>query len=108
MKPFPFEVAAFDLDGTLLDTAPDLTAAVNHMLGKLGRGVLSQEKVTNMIGGGMRLLIERALAATGTTSEKLVANALPVFLEYYESHLATRRDHIEEQRRRWPNSGDTE
>jgi phosphoglycolate phosphatase len=85
---FPFDVVAFDLDGTLLDTAPDLTLAVNHMLLKLDRGQLSQETVIKMIGGGMRLLMERTLGATGAATPDLVNAALPVFLDYYESHLA--------------------
>ena len=87
MKRFPFDVVAFDLDGTLLDTAPDLTAAVNHMLAHTGRHLLTQEEVTSMIGGGMRLLMERALAATGLVNPTLVADALPIFLNYYEAHL---------------------
>src|SRR6185295_6599951 len=37
MAGFPFDVIAFDLDGTLADTAPDLAAALNHALGRLGR-----------------------------------------------------------------------
>jgi phosphoglycolate phosphatase-like HAD superfamily hydrolase len=36
MQPFPFDVVVFDLDGTLADTAPDLTAALNHALDQLG------------------------------------------------------------------------
>ena len=52
MKRFPFDVVAFDLDGTLLDTAPDLTAAVNHMLAQSGRNELTQDEVIKMIGGG--------------------------------------------------------
>jgi phosphoglycolate phosphatase len=87
MKRFPFDVVAFDLDGTLLDTAPDLTAAVNYMLAQSGRNELTKEEVIKMIGGGMRLLIERTLAATGPVNPALVAEALPIFLAYYEAHL---------------------
>jgi phosphoglycolate phosphatase len=87
MKRFPFDVVAFDLDGTLLDTAPDLTAAVNHMLAQSGRNELTQDEVIKMIGGGMRLLMERTLAATGPVSPALVADASRIFLTYYEAHL---------------------
>src|SRR5690349_14854917 len=80
MKKFPFDVVAFDLDGTLLHTAPDLAASVNHMLAESGRDEPTQEAVIKMIGGGMRLLLERALAATGAMSPALVADALPIFL----------------------------
>lgn len=58
------------------------------MLAKLDRDQLSQERVIKMIGGGMRLLIERALTATGTIWPDLVNAALPLFLDYYENHLA--------------------
>ena len=47
---FPFAVIAFDLDGTLVDTAPDLTAALNHALGSLGRPAIDPESVA----GGRR------------------------------------------------------
>ncbi len=87
MKRFPFDVVAFDLDGTLLDTAPDLTAAVNYMLAQSGRNELTQNEVIKMIGGGMRLLMERTLAATGPANPALVADALPIFLAHYEAHL---------------------
>jgi phosphoglycolate phosphatase len=87
MKRFPFDVVAFDLDGTLLDTAPDLTAAVNHMLAQSGRNELTQDEVIKMSGGGMRLLMERTLAATGPVSPALVADASRIFLTYYEAHL---------------------
>ncbi len=98
MKQFPFHVVVFDLDGTLLDTAPDLTAAVNRMLAQFDRIHLSEKDVIKMIGGGMRLLIERTLAATGPVSPELLGAALPVFLEYYESHLA-------DQTRAYPGAG---
>ncbi len=55
----------FDLDGTLVDSAPQLTAAVNGALGPLGRRVLSIDEVRTMIGNGIGALTERALAATG-------------------------------------------
>jgi phosphoglycolate phosphatase len=90
LKRFPFDVVVFDLDGTLLNTAPDLTTAVNHMLSEIGRAQLSQEAVTRMIGGGMRLLMERALTATGAVTSDLVNQALPMFLDYYEKHLAAK------------------
>ena len=40
MTRFPFDVVAFDLDGTLADTAPDLAAALNHTLERLGRPIV--------------------------------------------------------------------
>lgn len=55
----------FDLDGTLIDSAGELRAALNRALGALGRRPLSHREVTAMIGDGIVRLTERALAATG-------------------------------------------
>jgi phosphoglycolate phosphatase len=61
---FPRAVV-FDLDGTLVDTAADLTAALNHVLPRVGRGPVEVAAVRTMVGQGLRRLIERALGATG-------------------------------------------
>jgi phosphoglycolate phosphatase len=88
MENFPFAVVVFDLDGTLLDTAPDLSRAINRMLVRLGRPQLEEERITRMIGRGMRVLVERALTATGEATGPLVEKALPIFLEHYEAQIA--------------------
>ena len=90
MTPFPFDVVVFDLDGTLANTAPDLTDALNWMLARLGRHELPLGKVLTMIGRGTRILVEQGLAATGPLTPALVENALPLFFDYYELHLADR------------------
>ena len=59
----------FDLDGTLVDSLPDLRAALNAMLRELGRRELESHEVHDMIGDGSRALVERALAVTGAISE---------------------------------------
>lgn len=84
MKPF---LLVFDLDGTLVDSVPDLAAAVNALLGERGRPPLAQEAVKRMIGDGMPALLARALAAAGDPSES--AAVLPRFLALYEAN-ATR------------------
>jgi phosphoglycolate phosphatase len=56
---------AFDLDGTLVDTAPDLTRAVNDLLALEGLRPLNGVQVRQMIGGGPRAMIVRAFAAAG-------------------------------------------
>src|SRR5437660_7051673 len=56
----------FDLDGTLVDSLPDLHAALNEMLRGLHRPELTPGQVGPMIGDGSRALVERDLAATGT------------------------------------------
>lgn len=55
----------FDLDGTLVDSAPDLAAAVNRLLVAEGRRQLELGEVEWMVGDGVHKLVERALAATG-------------------------------------------
>ncbi|MEM6487426.1 MAG: phosphoglycolate phosphatase [Pseudomonadota bacterium] len=55
----------FDLDGTLVHSAPDIHAAANAVLAEIGRPPLSLDQVCGFIGNGVVKLIERALAATG-------------------------------------------
>lgn len=55
----------FDLDGTLVDSAPDIADALNHLLQEQGWEKLSLETVTGMVGGGVPLLVERALKRLG-------------------------------------------
>lgn len=77
----------FDLDGTLVDTGPDLTAALNHALGKLGRPPLPEADVRDMVGSGALKLIERGLAKTGGEARELTLSIMPVFLEYYAANI---------------------
>jgi phosphoglycolate phosphatase len=60
----------FDLDGTLIDTAPDLAAVLNHMLAAEGRAAVSLHEVRGMmIGDGAKHLLKRAFAARGVRAE---------------------------------------
>ena len=52
----------FDLDGTLVDSVPDLAAAVDQMLLGLGRPAAGIERVRDWVGNGARVLVRRALA----------------------------------------------
>jgi len=87
MPAFPFDVVAFDLDGTLADTAPDLAAALNHSLAALGRPAVAPDSVRNLIGHGGRALLRRGLAASGEAPESLVEEGYPILLDYYGAHL---------------------
>ena len=57
----------FDLDGTLVDTAPDLITALNFVLDREGLPPVPMASARNMIGAGARKLIERGLEAEGRT-----------------------------------------
>ena len=88
MTALRFKTVVFDLDGTLADTAPDLTAALNHALGELGRPPVPAEDVRHMVGHGARALLQKGLAATGKVSEALIEQGFPIFLAHYEAHIA--------------------
>jgi phosphoglycolate phosphatase len=72
----------FDLDGTLIDSAPDLHRAINLMLAKLGAAPLALQEVRGMVGDGASALIQRALAARHLSGAHLAA-ALQTFLGLY-------------------------
>lgn len=77
----------FDLDGTLVDSAPDLRVAVNRMLAEHGRRALGLDEVIGMIGDGATKLVERALAASGGPAGDLAAHTRR-FLDFYEGNAA--------------------
>ncbi len=88
MTALRFRTIVFDLDGTLADTAPDLTAALNHALGVMGRPPVPAEDVRHMVGHGAKAMLRKGLAATGEVSEALVDEGFPIFLAHYEAHIA--------------------
>jgi len=87
MPDFPFDTVAFDLDGTLADTAPDLAAALNHALGQLGRPIIDPETVRHLVGHGARALLRRGLAKSGDAGEELVEQGFPHFMDFYAAHI---------------------
>jgi phosphoglycolate phosphatase len=79
----------FDLDGTLIDTAPDLTAAMNHVLTQLGRPTLAETDIRHMVGHGARMLLRRGLSASGPEpSDTEIEDLVPDFLSFYGNHVA--------------------
>ncbi len=84
----------FDLDGTLVDSAPDLAAAVDDMLRELGREPVGERRVRHWIGNGARRLVMRALTGERDGDPPAVATdaALARFFEHYSRRLTERTE----------------
>lgn len=79
----------FDLDGTLAETAPDLVTTLNQVLAKIGVAPVAYESARAMVGGGARLMIERALAHAGVSLPKpKIDQMFDDFLVHYNAHIA--------------------
>lgn len=88
MADFPFDIVGFDLDGTLLDTSADLTAAVNHALADARRPLLTADEVVPMVGGGAKNMLRQSLEATGGCDDDEFRRLYKLLLAYYEAHIA--------------------
>jgi phosphoglycolate phosphatase len=82
----------FDLDGTLLDSAPDLAAAANRMLDDLGMAARDPTVIATYIGKGIPKLVERTLTGSldATAEPALFARALPIYERYYAEESGRR------------------
>src|SRR5580704_7508563 len=89
MPHFQSPALIFDLDGTLVDTAPDLLGATNAVLAARNRPVIDTSTLRHMVGFGARSLIGQAMEASGApVSDEEMAPLLDIFLEHYRSHIA--------------------
>lgn len=88
MADFPFDAVGFDLDGTLLDTFRDLGAAVNHALVLGGFAAVPLESSKDLIGGGAKIMLARALDAQGGLPEDEFKQLYKAMLAHYEAHNA--------------------
>jgi phosphoglycolate phosphatase len=81
-----------DVDGTLVDSVPDLAYCVDAMMGHLGRPSWGEARVRNWVGNGVERLVKRALVGTldGEPPETDFARAYPVFLELYARNTSKR------------------
>lgn len=86
MTPFDFSAVLFDLDGTLLDTAPDLGRAANHVLASIGKAPLSADIIATTASDGAMALIKAGLSAAEQNRDDL-ADLRAEFLAYYANHL---------------------
>ena len=84
----------FDLDGTLIDTAADLAAAMNHVLTREGLPALPVGEVRHLVGRGAKAMLRAGLAkagrepGAGDEAEEALEARVGVFLEYYRAHIA--------------------
>lgn len=87
----PAPLLVFDLDGTLIDTAPDLVDTLNLILAREGLPAVPFEAARNMIGGGARKLLERGLAADRRDcSPDEIDRLYRDFVGHYGEHIADR------------------
>jgi phosphoglycolate phosphatase len=92
----PYDLILFDLDGTLIETAPEICDAVNDTLTECGRPSVSQQQVNDWIGHGTRELLIQALAFTDGIPAELVraseafAGIEAVFTGHYQQRCGTR------------------
>jgi phosphoglycolate phosphatase len=81
-----------DVDGTLVDSVPDLAYCVDVMMERLGRPPHGEAKVRNWVGNGVERLVRRALSGSldGEPSEADFTSAYPVFLDLYARNTSQR------------------
>ena len=84
-------VLLFDLDGTLVDSAPDLALAVNRTLKDIHRETIEEHTIRTWVGNGARVLIERVLSGSSEIDKQLgkalVDKAFALFLDHYQACL---------------------
>ena len=84
----------FDLDGTLVDSVPDLALGVNIMLTTLGRKTFEEAVIRSWVGNGAQTLVKRALSGSALIDENLdkvlFEEALSVFLKAYKENLCVK------------------
>ena len=78
----------FDLDGTLIDSVPDLTEAINKTFNELGIDNVTEDEVRNYLGNGARTLIERALK--NKNDQNLLQEALKIFKNHYKNNVCVK------------------
>jgi len=81
---------AFDLDGTLVETAPDLHAALNHTLAHRGLAPVTIETIRMMIGDGAKAMITKGLSfhRAQIDPQEIEEELWPVFLDYYANNIS--------------------
>lgn len=84
-----FDTVIFDLDGTLVNTAPDLLRATNHVLSKSGRAAISLDQMLDTVSFGARQMIKRGFEVTGNPADDAAMDDyFALFIEYYLANIA--------------------
>ena len=87
----PAPIIVFDLDGTLIDTAPDLIGTLNVMFAQAGLAPIAYETARELIGGGARAMIARGIEAEGRVVEPAkLEQMFTGFIAHYSEHIADR------------------
>lgn len=87
----PAPLVVFDLDGTLVDTAPDLVDTLNIILTRENAPPVAFDEARTMIGGGALALLKRGLEASGqSASPENLRRLFADFLDHYAAHIADR------------------
>jgi phosphoglycolate phosphatase len=81
-------VFVFDLDGTLVDSLPDMLLAMNKLLADLGRADAAPEQICEWVGDGASVLVERALAASGGMPNRSLSDLTAAYIAHYRGHAA--------------------
>ena len=92
MKTFQPKLIMIDVDGTLVDSVPDLAFCIDEMMQKLGLQKWGEDKVRHWVGNGVPKLVERALSGEleGRPIKEVFDVAYPIFLDLYEDNNAQR------------------
>lgn len=86
------KMVLIDVDGTLVDSVPDLAYCVDEMMTQLGRPVHGEDKVRDWVGNGVERLVRRALVGQleGEPSDEDFEKAYPIFLDLYAENTSKR------------------
>ncbi len=89
MKATDFKCVIFDLDGTLVDTAPDLLATLNVLFTRRGHREITLSEIQTVIGSGAKAMIRAGGALTGTPfSDAEIEELFLEYMDYYSAHIA--------------------
>ncbi len=91
MITLPKTTILYDLDGTLIDSAPDLSRSINHMLISMGKDRFDDDTIHHWVGNGSQVLVKRALVGKRDFDEdidsELFDKAFKIFMDHYRDNL---------------------